>query len=143
MKENAQRFYLTAIFKLKSGPDQKIAVDKVEIEVNGKFIVDLPELYNQAVFASIRKLGTSKLKVISIKLERTDQGYKFIANVMIQDKPEKVEFTERAARFKPLELHRLFQRMEASARSTGKDFESLVHLRLEPLEKGDITAEKF
>jgi hypothetical protein len=139
-----KRYHITAVFKLHPTPEKNLNTDSVELEVEAKHIIDLSSLFSEAILASARKLGTSRLNVISIKLSRENNGYKFIANVLLKDVHHKVEFTDKAVRFKPLDLYRLFQYMEVKAiASKGDEFESMIHLRVVPLEKNDIPAKKF
>lgn len=150
-----KRYFLNASVKLLATKEKPLNICEVGAEVNAEFIINLNALYSSIVMFCVKKLGTSRLNLVSIKLMPKGDQIEITANVLLLD-DEKQKFANEKDRYKPvkfiadknhfrdLDVHRLFKYMEAKARQkNSSEFESLVHVRVIPCDDNDLTEKQF
>lgn len=152
-----ERYHLNACVKLRSMASKSMNICEVGAEVKADFIINLNTLYSQIVLYCCKFLRTSRLSIVSVKLMPLGDKVKITANVLLaedekkkfareEDRYRKVEFTADNHQITDFDLNRLIKYMEMKARqdrSKANDFESLVHVRVIPCEKDDLSAEHF
>lgn len=152
-----ERFYLNACVKLKPVADKCFNICEVGLEVKADFISDLNlnQLYSEIMIRCVKELKTSRLNIVSTKLMPAEDKIKITANVLLaadeakifareEDRYKKVEFSEKFCEVNSKAIYRLIKYMELAAiKERSGEFESVVHVRVIPCDKDDLTSSKF
>ena len=150
-----EKFNITACIKLTPTKEKAWNICEVVDIVSNSFAEKLNSLYGQVKITCTRELGTSQYSIVSMKITPMPglNEIKIIVNVILAGKKadedpaknyRKVEFKHSGDKVKELDIHRLVKYMELKARQEHSDqFVSIVHLRVIPVEKDDVTPEMF
>ncbi|HDQ23068.1 MAG TPA: hypothetical protein ENN28_03825 [Candidatus Uhrbacteria bacterium] len=151
------QFHVNACVKLKPSSKNSLNICEIPTIISEQFVADLKKLYEEVLFRCVKELKTSKLTIVSIKIMPFAAGIRITANVLLDAVKSVNSATDHFENYRRVDLaesesktvgnlsfHRFIRYMEARAMAeVGKNFEALIHMRIVPFEKDDISPEKF
>ncbi len=148
-----EEFYVDACVKLKPTEEKSLPIEKVCAVVGAEFVQMLNDLNGEVLLLCTRELDTRHFSLVSIKITPIAGKIMVTANTLLNGKSadpdpaknyRKIEFAVGDDKIKKMNLYRLIKFMEAKAmQEHGKQLETIVYMRISPVEKDDVMAEKF
>jgi hypothetical protein len=152
-------FYLTACAALAPKPGKTAETCEIGTLVKHDFILnlDLVGLYSKVLTQCIKKLGTSRINLLSIEIASEKGEITLQANIIlakdetgnkeldeVKTTGQDVDLSGVHSQLMPGDLRRLYRYMELFAqREVGRKFERLASVRMSKADADDIPAENF